>query len=48
LLFAIYFVNFQKTRCRYSESGTEDHDWSSWDRDWGQMIQYRICHCCNL
>lgn len=48
IAFAIHFVNFQKTRCRYSESGSDGHDWGFWEKDWEKMIQYRECDCCHL
>jgi len=48
IAFAIHFVNFQKTRCRYSESGSDAHDWSFWETKWDKMIQHRYCECCNL
>ncbi len=48
IAFAIHFVNFQKTRCRYSESGSDSHDWDFWQWDWDKMIQYRECRCCHF
>jgi hypothetical protein len=46
--FGIHFVNFQKTRCRYSESGSDGHDWGLWEANWDEMFQYRECDCCHF
>ena len=48
IAFTIYFFRWQKTRCRYSVSGTDDHDWGFWEADFKLMIQYRECDCCHL
>ena len=48
IAFAIHFVNFQKTRCRYSDSGSDSHDWGFWEANWEEMIQYRECDCCHF
>ena len=46
--FTIYFIRFQRTRCRYSESGSEPHDWDLWQWDWNKMVQFRKCQCCHF
>ena len=48
IAFFIHFIHFQKTRCRYSESGSDGHDWGFWEADFELMIQYRECGCCHL
>jgi hypothetical protein len=48
IAFAIHFVNFQKTRCFYSESGSDNHEWDLWVQDWDQMVQWRQCKVCKV